>query len=121
MTPMTRLTRINIICTKCNNVFSTIVSVSICTWMDPELTEKFLNYGISRNCPNCNENHKIKGKILINARNGMEQIENDADYETKLQKLIQLGAVDKEGNAFPMFGLSKPKKDPTNTGLHPPR
>ena len=103
---MTRLTRINVKCEECNIDFTSVVSASICTWMDPELTEEFLNHGISCKCPRCDKKIKIKGKILINARNGADWLDNDLDYETKLKKLIEWGAVDKKGKAFPMFGLN---------------
>ncbi|MHA1847289.1 MAG: CpXC domain-containing protein [Promethearchaeota archaeon] len=94
---MTSLSSMAIRCESCDITFKAAVPVSIDSWMDRELVEEFLNFGITRECPRCHQKIKVKMKVLISGRKGGNWLDNHASHALKLQKLIEWGAVDDDG------------------------
>ena len=99
---MTRLTKHSITCPKCHNSFSIVSEVSITTWMNPELVDKFLDDKYYYSCPQCQQSIHFVQKMIINGPKGMFSMENNASYELKKAKLIEYGVLDAEGKDISM-------------------
>ena len=95
---MTRLTRQELDCPNCYTSFSITYFASINTWMNPELTQDFLEgKGYIFNCPSCNQGIRFVTTILISAGKGMFNISTDATKEERRKLYEQYGLIDEKG------------------------
>lgn len=124
---MTRLIPKRIECPYCGTLKIYIVTLSICSWLDPKKVED-LYYGKLNefHCKNYKKIFQIYGNVLINARKGMITINSGHSLNKIRASLKNVGLIDSEGNIinefkslFKLSFLKKSKKIKKNK-LHTP-
>ncbi|MBN2155602.1 MAG: hypothetical protein JW776_06140 [Candidatus Lokiarchaeota archaeon] len=96
---MTQLQKRTISCPKCDESFSVVYYASITSWMDPALTQDFLDgkrYHFA--CPSCGQNIRLVTKVIINAPKGMFTISTDTSREEKIARYKEFGLLDEKDN-----------------------
>ena len=68
---MTTMRYVDIICPKCEKVFTISWTPSVNTWLDPDIIERVVEDDYYFICKHCKERHFLSAQMLISCPKGM--------------------------------------------------